>query len=706
MAKSLRYYGEFLSQKNKLWRIELHQSAPLEFSQFIPEEVICASEPLVLKWAERSKLDCVESSTAQLTLLSDSDRRFIDMYQLQTGAVLLNVYRDGELYWSGTLDPELYEEPYAYTEGYEVTLTFADFAALDRINYSELGVVSLDSIFTGALSATEIEYTSVTKLISTKYNNKTVDLTELYVNSENFYDEYDEAMTLMETLESILQPLALKIKQKDGVVYLYDLNCLYSQSQTQFIQWSSTDSTLNVDSAYNNIILNFSPYSNDIIFDGSQSYDDVGSDGDIVTIPVDSQNLDIDGFDISLSDTGNESIELNNGAKFFKVNPVNSGSQEAGVAYSVSYYSESLDEYVSLDNLPAASTCNPDANSYNCIIKTPPVYVPSSSAFNDEFMLKISLDTLFDVKFNPYESSSQANEEGNWERLQNWANLGYIGIKIYITNADESATPYLAFQNYLTKSGTGYTDVGAWSYITSRLPDYDDCYLCYYDLDDRRSSSGFNGWSTNKAIIGFYQDELPSAFQYNEDGMLIPFPPLAGHLVVEVSNLIDQYDYNRERKDIYQYIKWVMFRNFSISVVRKDGRAIEQEDVEYSAWIDDYANEELSIDTTLGSMPSPLPIAKGLLLDSNAEPVGSFERAGVVDTVEKLLIGTAYCNYSTRHTILSGEAYMLAGITLCQDSNSEEKYWIAAEELSAHTECGEISTIELKEEDYTGINYE
>ena len=58
-----------------------------------------------------------------------------------------NVYRNGERYWTGILDTEQYEEPYSTLSGYEVSLTFSDFAALDRVKWNApTGYLSLRKI--------------------------------------------------------------------------------------------------------------------------------------------------------------------------------------------------------------------------------------------------------------------------------------------------------------------------------------------------------------------------------------------------------------------------------------------------------------------------------------------------------------------------------------------------------------------------------
>ena len=58
----------------------------------------------------------------------------------------MDVLRDGALYWSGTLDPELYEEPFAYKTDYGVEITFADMAVLERLNWNKAGFMTIREI--------------------------------------------------------------------------------------------------------------------------------------------------------------------------------------------------------------------------------------------------------------------------------------------------------------------------------------------------------------------------------------------------------------------------------------------------------------------------------------------------------------------------------------------------------------------------------
>ena len=130
MEKYLRYKGEFFSIAGVLWRAEIWQDAEEKYAT-IGRLDFPADDPLVIEWGETDKLEPVQSSKATLTVVSRVDRQYKDLYTVDTGSIRMDVYRDNTLYWSGTLDTELYEEPFSYEKEYEVTLTFSDFAVLD-----------------------------------------------------------------------------------------------------------------------------------------------------------------------------------------------------------------------------------------------------------------------------------------------------------------------------------------------------------------------------------------------------------------------------------------------------------------------------------------------------------------------------------------------------------------------------------------------
>lgn len=110
-----------------------------------------------------------------------------------------------QLYWSGYLDTETYEEPYSMANGYDVSLTFSDFGVLDRLKSELVGVQPLSAIINECLNKAAIEGEIEYHLATTNADGYTLDLSNLFINMDNFADEEDETMTLREILEECLR---------------------------------------------------------------------------------------------------------------------------------------------------------------------------------------------------------------------------------------------------------------------------------------------------------------------------------------------------------------------------------------------------------------------------------------------------------------------------------------------------------------------
>ena len=182
--KYLRYWAEFKDVEGSTYRIEILQEAEAAYT---PEEVRLASDPVTIEWNEVTKLEPVMSSAATVRLISMSDRQFVDLYTVEPCAIRLDVYRNDALYWSGTLDTELFEEPYYALDRYVTEVTFSDFAVLARLTWVDKGLATLSEVLSTCLDATEIKYTATEKRISTAVpDNPTPLLDACSVSLENF----------------------------------------------------------------------------------------------------------------------------------------------------------------------------------------------------------------------------------------------------------------------------------------------------------------------------------------------------------------------------------------------------------------------------------------------------------------------------------------------------------------------------------------
>ena len=80
------------------------------------------------------------------------------------------------------------------------------------------------------------------------------------ISCENFYDEEGVPLTMREVLDEILRPFALRLIQREGKLFIYDLNAVQTDLKPEQIRWESDDAVLGVDKIYKNVTLTFSPY--------------------------------------------------------------------------------------------------------------------------------------------------------------------------------------------------------------------------------------------------------------------------------------------------------------------------------------------------------------------------------------------------------------------------------------------------------------
>ena len=258
----LRYAGEFTSLHNHVVRCEIWQRAEEPFAE-VGDLTFEADETLNIEWEEVEKHEPIVGSEATMSIESPTDRKYIDLYTEVLGEYRLDVYRDGQLYWQGILDTEFYEEPYERARNYPVSLAFSDLGKLDRIPFDLTGLVSLEDILRTAFDKVGYTLPVDQSLISTSIAGKTqpLQLADIKVMAANFYDEDGEPKSYREVIAGVLQPLGLRIEQRAGKFYVYDLNGLYNaDTEHPAVWWSSDSQTLGTDIVYNDAVITFSAY--------------------------------------------------------------------------------------------------------------------------------------------------------------------------------------------------------------------------------------------------------------------------------------------------------------------------------------------------------------------------------------------------------------------------------------------------------------
>lgn len=698
------YTGSFRSVDGVLYRVDILSS---DTSFASSQEVKFAYDtPVEIEWNEVDKLEPVQGSCLTLTLQSLKDRQFINLYSIEVGTMRADVYRNGKLYWSGQLDTELYEEPYSEKTDYDVTFSFSDFAVLDRVKWSKTGVCTIQDVIDTCIAAMGIKYSGVQKFISTKTSQygSAINFSSLYVLNDNFYDEDGEAMTMREVLDEVLRPFALRMVQKRGYLYIFDMNAVYSDMDTEEVWWKGDDAYLGVDSVYNNVKVTFSPYADTKLISAELQHDEVLADKESTQqyqMDTDWENP-IDGFRIVTGEQTDLPMTLSNGAKWFRIDSQYSGSDECGVVWGYKGYSKNNYSQNILNKI-TSSMIN-GVNRSVKIISTQEGFLGYVSYNRSSYKLKVSLDVLLDVRYNPFETASQHNEEGSYQRLKDWSNFGYVPVMLYLKDTDGNILYH--YENSKVMEQDGYKHTAGNCAWVSGTGNWGCMYLCYYDWDDRKSATGFGGWQTNKPIIGYYRDGLPKKWKTIGDGELIELPPTAGYLELQIGSGIYQFDYKREEKDVYSIARWLMYKNPEVELVNNNGTNISLEDIEDEAWINESAKEEITIETKLGTLGKTWsPSARGLIMDSNCQAYQQFARAGIEERLERLLIGTVYSQYGTRHNTLSGTVRLLPEFKILTDESITGKYILLSEVQNLLEDSSKIKMVELSADDYKGIEY-
>lgn len=787
-----RYQGSFLSRAGIVWLCEIWQDSPLPFPS--GELTFEAEEPLLIEWPETEKEEPVCGSSVTLRLESPGDRTYFDLHAAGSQAVQLRVYRNKKLYWSGLLDTEFYEEPYERARLYPVSLTFTDFGILDRLKYNRRGVVSLQSIVDECISRARIQTTGLSEgyLLYLEDGKTGVTLDNLYISSENFYNEDGEAMSLREALEGILQPLALRLVQRAGTIYVYDLNSLYLYGDRRIIQWAGDSQTLSVDRTLNNIRINFSAYaksdalSNEVTFEG----DYTGAENspadcpDGTTFYAFAQSLvmteelkngqknrkwqpDIytqGDFRVYLSQKGKGVQKLHPGAKYARILPyLNNAPETDCILWRLIANNDHTTNIFPGDRPSATITglngvihpplATDEQPANLTLFETEGIYIPPVGDWDSsDFALRLTMEILADPRYNPYVdavpaelpwaayynklSGTQFIRADNESELYNGVKVrtGTTYIRVGIGLYDAAGKPLYHHENW----GYGQQNVidnlfyggGRW---LPGAPSYDKCTWLEYRVTDgdRKTDTGILGWKKNVWLrngeFNLVSDmKVPGTVQ---DGETISYPPCEGYLRIEVYNGIYCYDFEEFanlgldkddcptpyhlnpgvwiRQGYYERLRWLAYKAPVVEILsgKSRNKRADLDDVEYTGHVNPDAQEELSIDTIVGTHTEISPAARGVLLTNAGGQLRQLQRltrADVTDHPENLLIGTLCSQYAVRRVMLTGESSITPeGLCRFTEANQPDKvFMLRGERQDAITDCSEAVYVEFVADEF------
>lgn len=691
MSYALRYYGVFGGQGKDSWRIEIWEDG----YSGVQEEVTLSGNPLVITWSHVEKYEALQPSSATLELLSNEDRRFLDMYTVKAGSIRLDVLLNDNIYWSGTLDTELYEEPYYRKKNYYVSLTFSDLAILSRKKWITKGFITLQEVINTCIEAMQIKYSGVETYLSTQLSEGSTGniLEQVSVNSMNYFDEDDSAMTLQKVLGSTLQPLAMRIIQKNGKIHIYDINRIHSMFTPETVQWRNVNSILSQDKIYNNVKVTFSPYGASTVADAEVDEYTVDG-GKMYGYTVTPADVATPGFNLTITDQGDGDMVLGSiFCKYYKIDSQFSGSDGSGIAQLVNW--------INPDGSTESVVNDPIITSNWVAQLKEPVFI---SKVTNDYMLRLSVDMLVDGRYNPFEPWEDGDNDRSGGYFQNDVKIFWQRCQLSIRTDKDSVNPDYVYSNRSIWDSDNLSGNAEWKSWESSQQGEDDMSICYYE-SDRKNTCAMGEWKTNKQCIGNYYGELPSLYEKRGNGEFISLPPIAGWINFRINN--DCRAKNKDGSAVGNNSMkrfWHLIRSIQIEIVDPvTMQVIPQEDEEITAWLDKDAQEELSIETIVGTMEKPSPVAKGQLFRSNDYSViSTLCRSGITDRVEKLLIGTIYSNYATRHPMLSGDVILLKNFEVLTDKWIPGKYIPLEEQQDLKRGISTISMVKIDPDNYKG----
>lgn len=726
--KYLRYYAEFYDRNDTKWRVEVMQESE---SAYTPVEVELAADPVKLEWSEVEKFDPVRGCGATLRLISMADRQFYDMYSVEYGVIELNLYRNESLFWAGTLDPELFTEPYSYFDRYVTELTFVDFAVGEYSVWDGEGRMTFKEVVLKCISALRInsDLPLVSHISTTaNINNDSISVEECILDAGNFYDEDGDAMTMREVLEEVLRPFALQIVQRDGAIYLYDCQYLSSLTPEQ-IEWYSDDAILDVDRAYNNVKVCFSPCDIQKLMDTTLEPEEVlqGGMGTERTMfgVVKGETSYNSWFKLHYGEFGtmkDMTIHPGTGASFFRVEPIYSGNEDVGILWGASFPDGTPESETSrwIPN-PPLSVYNENAiwPSVECIpiAESKPFYVKGMSESASEQIL-ISLDFLYDQRSNFYEDAGLFSKPDDYQAVKYFEEaVAYVYVPVVITLRSLDGKRLYRYSNNYRRwpfSAGNDSKVGWFSANENFVYKY-PAWLSYYD-DSLNGNTGLQGWQTNKRIVGPSISGAPLLTEVQKrrnSGEYIDLPPEAGYLKIELcagtachtADFTQIYEHHFYAPYAYRFERgWVAYKNLKVRYTPRYGGEDDfaELDFEYTGYINKLARESMDIDTIVGSGGDTV-MAKGDISDSSGARIISFSRGGYTDRLERLLIGTAYSQYASRKNVLSGTIVAPRMFGVLSDAAIQGRYMVVSEVLSVEEATSEIRAIEVSADNYEAI---
>lgn len=640
MSYALAYTTHFHSLDNTPWEIGIYINGynvrPVEIS-------LDGDEPCVIDWQETDKMDVVQSAICTLRVSNERDRQMVQLMN-STGAAIL-VSRYGKPYWWGYLDDAVYEEPYSFPKGYVTELPFTDFGALNRIPFTLSGKQSVGAIVRDCLDSIGYGSGAIINLYTSLRDpkqNQPINLDMLYINADRFATDGDSwgKMTMKrDVLEEILRPLGLRIMQKNGQIFIYDIEYLRDHLEMQnYPVWKGTDAYLKGSETFGWYEVAFEPDADETLAETKLNLD-YYMFGDRFFAQY--YDEDLEEWDEGYYIIFPIAAALNSNGRGFKTRSGLSSSDDIGYAWRVWCYDRLNGGRAVLDNRIVRNIAVAPGNTQNtpvaeALFKIETGYLPICPD-NADYQMRINLDLLLSPKRNPME----ADADWNFDRVNNvvrpttWKkNLLQVYVPVKLELLDEQGNVLMHYKN----AGYAYYpyDPGKGQWLSGAASSFGDMLLAYYN--DGLEETALGGWATNRQSMNVARKYMPSLYKKREDGEYVPLPPLAGIVRLTVSNCVfsPKPVENQTLLNFEDYIRWHLLRNANITLVKADCKddSINTDTLYERDMIHLYA-DSLSETIKAGCWSKGVaPSARGLFFDAYGNVWEKFVKNGSTRTLE------------------------------------------------------------------------
>lgn len=655
----LKYYYTFKDIDNQNYTVQIYEDIP-EPPIPIPLQVRGDYNPCIINYNNTFMFNPVCGSGAELSLLSTSDRMFFNLYTDNMMKYQVRVYKTvwiTPIYsvqspvWFGFLDSENYSEDFSALSNYSVHITANDgFNLLDRMNYQEdettryTGIKSHWRTILTILRKLDLPYNYVYVGISTTpLEGVLADYLTIfhknYNNNANWYNEDNEPETCRTVLENILKPYGAFIIQKEGNLYITDINhianptasfkkYLYDSSLISELEYISTD-TINlnlgditsigvqssniqfsVESGINKQVVSYNPYQQSEIFKHNTEDDFEDKSIDSYTTKGTSPYRWNESV-LNSSDLFNSF----NDAKFCKLQGIDPINQDI------------KDYYLKIPNrglIGYGLVESPSTLSFS-VKSQLPVLIPSEKYYL-KLEMKVYFRTLLDLN----------NQE---EEITKGIGKGELLCKLQI------GTEKAAF-NYLNLNHS-WVDIND---TTGLLKLYFEDIVSpieNYPINDK--------WIELKITRPIYLGD--AKWKKEELPWLIPIS--TGLVGGEIYFDIYGYKvYENTPNQVEGTVEDLRIKDVKITVVDSSGNEVGKTDLEYISKLNsNFSNEGQKVTTYQGTNVSEFPVQRGNIIVYNSNGAWTyataFNREGKTEILEKLLLRSIKSNYGSANVNLS-----------------------------------------------------